>query len=144
MFILTRHINSIGRAALYSLWVATDKNRHLVPTCLAICSDEQAYSFEFIFSTLQRHSNYPPSIVIMDASLAIRNTFRTVFGKQSTLFMCWAHMQKNVVKHLSHTSLKSREEIYQTLTTDNCLLTRKPSTKAFYYLRSGQNQNPTL
>lgn len=93
----------------------SDKDRHFVPICLAVCSDEQAESFQFIFASLQRHSDYAPSILIADASLAIQNAFRSVFGEHSTLVMCWAHMRKNVVKHLSLATLTAREELISDL-----------------------------
>ena len=38
--------------------------------------------------------------MVADASEAIRNAFILVFGEGLLIIMCWAHVRRNVVKHL--------------------------------------------
>jgi hypothetical protein len=38
--------------------------------------------------------------LISDASEAIRNAFKKFFGEDLFLIICWAHVRRNVVKHL--------------------------------------------
>jgi hypothetical protein len=37
-----------------------------------------------------------PSVLICDKSKSIQNAFKHVFGLETTLIMCWAHIKKNV------------------------------------------------
>ena len=42
-----------------------------------------------------------PSILVSDASNSIRNAFFHVFGGDSLIIMCWAHVRRNISKHLN-------------------------------------------
>lgn len=109
----------------------TDKDRHFVPISIAVCSDEQTSSFEFIFAALKAFSNYAPLHLVSDASLAIRNAFVDVFGSESKLIMCWAHTRRNIVKSLHLASMTNDYDARDDLMTDIDLLQLSQNEEAF-------------
>jgi len=89
---------------------------------------------------------YTPSYLIADAAEAISNAFIAVFGPDTTIIMCWAHMRKNVRKQVDALVPKElREEILNDLDT----LQLSPSTEVFekavpLSLKSGPLKNKKL
>jgi hypothetical protein len=49
--------------------------------------------------------------LISDASEAIRNAFKNIFGEDLLIIMCWAHVRRNVVKHLHLVDEEFRDDI---------------------------------
>lgn len=89
----------------------TDLDRHFHPLCLSICSNEQRESFEFILESLKKEvPELSPTHLISDASQAIREAFRRVFGPDCSVLMCWAHAFRNISKH-SHLIKGSKSDI---------------------------------
>lgn len=89
----------------------SDENRRFHSICLAICSDERKSSFKFIFNTLKTLYSYSPTVLISDASEAIRNAFGEVFGKDSLFVMCWAHARRNMIKQLHRAPKEWRSDL---------------------------------
>ena len=83
----------------------TDSDRHFHPFGMAICSNEKTDDFVFVYDSLRREvqalgGSIDPEVLVSDASEAIRNGFVQVFGREKLLVMCWAHVRKNIDKHL--------------------------------------------
>lgn len=110
---LARNVKHIHADATYKLvWQGfpvlvvgtTDRNRQFHCFGIAVCVNEKTEDFEFLFSSLQKGVNkifnevMSPQILISDASESIHNGFKKVFGGNSTIIMCWAHMKRNVQK----------------------------------------------
>jgi len=55
--------------------------------------------------------------LIADASNSIRNGFTKVFGTDTLLIMCWAHMRRNVVKNLHLVDQEFRDDILDDIDT---------------------------
>ena len=96
----------------------TDRVKAFHPFGLAICMNETEEDFRFIFSSVKKASadicniNYEPTKLIADGSPAITNGFTSVFQHLSHRIMCWAHLIRNVDKHLNLISThKARAEI---------------------------------
>jgi transposase-like protein len=49
--------------------------------------------------------------LVSDASEAIRNAFLLVFSAGKLIIMCWAHVRRNVVKHLHLVDEDYKDEI---------------------------------
>lgn len=73
----------------------------------AVCSNEKALDFEFIFRSVQTGvrniygSEISPDFLICDGATAIHNAFRNVFGDDKSVIMCWAHMYRAVSNRLN-------------------------------------------
>ncbi len=55
--------------------------------------------------------------LIADPSEAIRNAFIAVFGEGLIIIMCWAHVRRNIVKHLYLVNETLKEEIMENIDT---------------------------
>lgn len=110
---LALNVNHIHADATYKLiWQGypvlvvgtTDKIRQFHPFGLCICSNEQTADFVFLFEALKLgtakvfNNQICPNTIVCDASPAIQNAFKQVFGEESVIVMCWFHMKKNVQK----------------------------------------------
>ena len=89
-------------------------DRHFHPICISISSNEKKSSFCFVFETLKKW-NFNPTILVSDASEAIRQGFIEFFGSTNKvqLVMCWAHVRRNLQKHLK----KSQHELLSDIET---------------------------
>jgi hypothetical protein len=110
---LALNVNHIHADATYKLiWQGypvlvvgtTDKIIQFHPFGLCICSNEQTADFVFLFEALKLgtakvfNNQICPNTIVCDASPAIQNAFKQVFGEESVIVMCWFHMKKNVQK----------------------------------------------
>lgn len=84
----------------------TDMQRHFHPFGLAVCTSETGNDYSFVFNAVKEavKSIYGvelrPTILVSDAAGAIHNGFKAVFGDDSTIIMCNAHVRRNVVSKL--------------------------------------------
>lgn len=84
---------------------------------VAVCTNEQEDDFVFLFKSVSRSAELllgetvKPLVLVSDASKAIQNAFKSVFGAEATIIMCWFHMFKCVTKKLSTTNKFVRERI---------------------------------
>lgn len=91
----------------------TDKQKHFHPFGAAISSNENTYSFTFIFQAIKKAAkdliNYEfnPTHLIADAAGAITLGFINTFGSDFTRVMCWFHAIKCIDDHLHLISLNS-------------------------------------
>lgn len=66
----------------------TDQDRHFHELGLAVCTNERAEDFEFIFNAIKKASElycgkpFNPNVLVCDAAKAIHNGFRQVFGEE--------------------------------------------------------------
>lgn len=92
----------------------TDMDRKFHIIGVAVCSNENQADFAFLFQSVNEcamkifRETYSPSVLVCDGAKAIKNAFQQVFGKETTIIMCWAHMFKNVSKRLC-TLIKCKE-----------------------------------
>lgn len=102
----------------------TDYNKKFHLIGVAVSMNEKEEDFEFLFASAQKCAvklldfNPLPTVVVCDAAKAISNAFKSVFGDNSLVIMCWAHMRKNVKNKLT-TLVKnkaSRDGIIQDIT----------------------------
>jgi hypothetical protein len=94
----------------------TDLDRHFHSFGISVCSNEKTADFVFIFKTLidtleKLGLEIHIEILVSVASEAIRNAFILVFGEGLLIIMCWAHVQRNIVKHLYMLEEDYREDI---------------------------------
>lgn len=84
----------------------TDANRKFHPIGLCVSKHERTIDFEFIFRTVKDallnifSFEIDPHVLIADAASSIKNGFTNVFGTSLKNVMCWAHVRRNIVKHL--------------------------------------------
>lgn len=96
-----------------------DKDKRLHPLCFALCTNEATPDFEFIFETLstnvKKHTSkeFRPTILISDASNAIRNAFMSVFPFAILMIMCYTHVLRNVGKHKEKYKKENKDEIFK-------------------------------
>lgn len=81
----------------------TDMEKKFHVIGVAVCSNEKQEDFEFLFRSVKKCAEalgeeIAPMTLVCDGSKSIQNAFKSVFGDQSTIIMCWAHMVKNVVQ----------------------------------------------
>lgn len=98
----------------------TDLDRHFHPFGISVCSNERTEDFKFIFKALANSleklnlsENLQINTLISDASYAIRNGFTNVFGDDTMLIMCWAHVRRNVVKNLHLVAEEFRDDVME-------------------------------
>jgi len=90
----------------------TDLDRDFHPFGISVCSNETEDDFTFIFKNLMKFdSMITIDTLVSDASIAIHNVFRKIFGGNSKLVLCWSHMDRNVVKKLHLVNKSDRNEI---------------------------------
>jgi len=77
------------------------------PYKIGVCSNEKENDIEFIFMSichglrdLNLRMNEHKLLLIADGFDVIRNAFLKVFRINHNIVMCWAHMQKCVVRRL--------------------------------------------
>lgn len=86
----------------------TDADRKFHPFGIAVCTNERADDFEFIFRSLQEGvahvtgREFDPDVLISDAAASIHNGFKKAFTNitDDDIGMCWSHVRRNVVKNL--------------------------------------------
>ena len=83
----------------------TDLDRHLHSFGMSVCPNEKTSDFVFIFKTLvetleKLGEKIHIDTLVSDASEAIPYAFLLVFVAGMLIIMCWAHVRRNVVKHL--------------------------------------------
>ena len=91
----------------------TDLQKHFHPLCLAICTNEEAIDFQFIFEALSNtlkilyDYDYRPNALIADAAGAITNGFKLAFNydneEQFIRIMCYSHVDR-AIKDRKNTS----------------------------------------
>lgn len=87
----------------------TDHDRHFHLYGTLLSKDEKTEDYEFAFrsiksavQTIHGHE-MKPSVLISDASGAIHNAAKTVFGPNIFIRMCWFHMKKALRLYLAQT-----------------------------------------
>lgn len=87
----------------------SDKNQVFHPFGLAICKDEAAEDFAFIFRAFHNFDpHWNPSVLLADGSEAITGGFRSIFGEPAVRIMCFFHVLKNLEPYFK--GLKKRDE----------------------------------
>lgn len=85
---------------------ATDKHRSYHKFGIAVCTNERASDYEFIFAAVKNavktifKIDIMVDVLISDAAKSIHNGFEKVHGKPIVFVMCWAHMRRNIVEKL--------------------------------------------
>lgn len=86
---------------------------------VAVCSNEKQEDFEFLFRSVKKCAEallgeeIASMTLVCDGAKSIRNAFISVFGDQSTIIMCWAHMYsctkiKKFNLHVEHNVLQEK------------------------------------
>lgn len=87
----------------------TDSDRKFHPFGLAMCTNERADDFEFLFRALKdgvhqvAGNELEPKVLMSDAAHSIHNGFKRVFTKMTAddIGTCWAHVRRNLSKNVS-------------------------------------------
>ncbi|XP_073948903.1 uncharacterized protein [Choristoneura fumiferana] len=115
----------------------SDKNRKFHPICLTISTYERKVDFETVFKGLKDSissifSNaFEPKVLVCDAAKNIQDAFIDVFGKETTVRMCWAHAKKQICTKLDQTTNESlRKSILQDIDALQCATSPKVFTAA--------------
>jgi hypothetical protein len=92
----------------------SDKSRTFHPFAVAVCNNESASDFAFIFDALRTYDlDWHPDVLLADASQAITAGYTQVFGAPVLRIMCYFHVLKNLETYLKplpryhQTNLKS-------------------------------------
>lgn len=89
-----------------------DRKFHLIGVAVCVCEKQE--DFEFVFNSVKKcarellQCDVTPTTIVCDAAHAISNAFKTEFGAESTVIMCWAHMLRKVKQKLK-TLIKEKE-----------------------------------
>ncbi|GBN13390.1 hypothetical protein AVEN_13845-1 [Araneus ventricosus] len=81
---------------------SSDMNRTFHPFAIAVCSNETESDFAFIFNCVKdscykiNETEWNPKLLLADASSAITNGFKAVFGFPFRRLMCYFHVVKNI------------------------------------------------
>ncbi|GBN65539.1 hypothetical protein AVEN_65045-1 [Araneus ventricosus] len=81
---------------------SSDMNRTFHPFAIAVCNNETESDFAFIFNCVEdscykiNETEWNPKILLADASSAITNGFKAVFGFPFRRLMCYFHVVKNI------------------------------------------------
>lgn len=86
----------------------TDADRKFHPFGIAVCTNERADDFEFIFRSLREGvlqitaKEIDPNVLVSDAAASIHNGFKKAFTNLSNddIAMCWSHVRRVVLKNL--------------------------------------------
>lgn len=84
----------------------TDKHRSFHKFGIAVCTNERASDYEFIFAAVKKavktifNIDLKVDVLISDAAKSIHNGFEKVHGKPVVIVMCWAHMRRKIVEKL--------------------------------------------
>ena len=95
----------------------SDLKKVFHPFGLAICSNEKAKDFKFIFSNLQigmqklNTTPLKPIALISHVADSIKNGFKNVFNNSYNHIMCWAHMKRKVESRLCQVDDKNIRKI---------------------------------
>ncbi|XP_077289789.1 uncharacterized protein LOC143913700 [Arctopsyche grandis] len=94
---------------------SSDMNQVFHPYAIAVCSNETESDFAFIFSSIKEsyfkiyNTECNPKILLADASSAITDGFKAVFGLSFRRLMCYFHVAKNIDSELR--GMKDKDEI---------------------------------
>jgi hypothetical protein len=130
----------------------TDYNGHGHPIGMAIMQGESTEDYERMFAAAKAAVEkecgtlWSPRFLVKDGAAAIGNGFRLVFGRNTVLVDCWAHISKNLLNDYK----KLPKECVQRMRNDVNLLQTSPSTEVFKQLwrllkrkwTSFANENP--
>ena len=96
------------------------------PLAVAVTKGETEDDFAFLFRALHaRNLEWKPEILLADASEAITNGFKAVFGEPDVRAMCFFHVVQNVDKYLRRFSKKNRSAAQELREDINVLQTSK-------------------
>jgi len=97
----------------------TDMDRHFHPFGIGVCTNERTADFAFIFKSIFQSLGESITVdtLVSDASDAIRNAFKQVFGEEVLLIMCWVHMRRNVAKNLHLVDAEFRDDLMDDIDT---------------------------
>lgn len=115
----------------------TDSNRkfHLIGMCVS--THERSVDFEFIFRTVKNaifdlfEAELKPDCVIADAAFAISNGYGKVFGDDSNVIMCWAHLRRAVAKKVCEFIRDKKQQNAFLFDLDKLQLSRSPEIFKF-------------
>lgn len=113
----TYKVNWNGFPALVVGTTDRDRKFHLIG--ISVCSGETEKDFEFTFQSVKNSAlaahliNIQPQSLVCDAAPAhaIQNGFKTVFGAEMIILMCWAHMRKNVQKRIASSQMSKENQL---------------------------------
>lgn len=80
----------------------TDQERHFHLSGITVASNEKTEDFRFLFASLKKGifnvtgEEFEIKTLVADGAGAIHNGFKLTFGDDSTILMCWVHMQKKL------------------------------------------------
>lgn len=85
---------------------SSDFDRHFHVFGISVSCTEQTEDYEFLFNSLkegvlklfQREQNV--TFLVSDGAKSIHNAFKNVYGEDSIILMCWAHMRRNIDKKI--------------------------------------------
>lgn len=83
----------------------TDQDKSFHMAGLGVCSHEKEADFAFCFASIKKgvlmvcDTDLKIDTVISDAAHSIQKGFKTVFGQDATVLMCWAHVIPAVQLH---------------------------------------------
>lgn len=110
-----------------------DRNKKFHPLCFALCTQETAQDYKFVFETLSNNvkkytdGELLPKILISDASNAIRNAFMATFPMALLMIMCYVHVLRNIGKNKDKYQKENKNEIFH----DIEMLHQSSSAKVF-------------
>jgi hypothetical protein len=93
----------------------TDIEHKFRAIAFCLSSNEDGFSYEFMFSTVKKHLkefykfDFQPEFIMADGAQSITNAVSEVFGDNITRLMCYWHLKKNV-KLNCNLSKEDREE----------------------------------
>lgn len=122
----------------------TDKHRSYHKFGIAVCTNERASDYEFIFAAVKNavktifNIDVNVDVLISDAAKSIHNGFEKVHGKPTVIIMCWAHMRRKIVQKLPTyiRDKKKRSEFFKV----TLYLTKQRN----YLLKNGKKLVPRL
>lgn len=85
----------------------TDLNKKFHLIGVAVTTNEKEEDFRFMFDAVSKcagdllNVSVKPTTLVSDAAKAIQNAFKSTYGDDTTIIMCWAHMHKNVQKQVA-------------------------------------------
>lgn len=113
-----------------------DLNRHFHLFGTVVSQTENTDDYKFVFKTVKDSVkkifdfDMRPNILIADASGAIHNGFKVVFGDDVLILMCWFHAKKAVKKNLP--SLIPNKTVHNAILEDMTTLQISQTPDQFY------------
>ena len=137
----TKLFDPIRTYEKFQSWCAAEKekeilidSRHFHSLCIAVCTNEKAVDYEFVFRNLKDAVEneigvpFVPRVLIADAAEAITNGFSAVFGDHIRV-ICWFHVMLNIKMKLK---LVKSEPLKKLIKLDIHCIQRSQDEKSFF------------